>query len=195
MGLQKLEDVIDLAPSSLPERIRVILHPPAELRSTQTTEEASDQKESQATAAVSAASNLPTERDGGGPAAASSEQTKQTEETVNYEISRTVRNQTKRGATLRKLSIAVQVDGIYREQPDGSRAYEPRGAEELTQLGDAGAQRGRHRREPRRRGRGGEPASSHSPAPPRAESEPTAGRPCCPSASRPCRRSRRVQRR
>lgn len=104
------------------------------VRSTQTTEEASDQKESQATDAVSAANNLPTERTAADPAEASSERTNRTEETVNYEISRTVRNQTKRGATLRKLSIAVQVDGVYRDQPDGTTSYEPRGAEELTQL-------------------------------------------------------------
>src|SRR6188472_1391993 len=31
MGLQKLEDVIDLAPSSLPNAVRVILHPPPDL--------------------------------------------------------------------------------------------------------------------------------------------------------------------
>ena len=40
----------------------------------------------------------------------------------------------KRGASLRKLSIAVQVDGVYREQADGTSAYEPRSAEELSQL-------------------------------------------------------------
>jgi DNA-binding HxlR family transcriptional regulator len=34
MSLQKLEDVIDLAPSSLPNAIRVILHPPAGFRLT-----------------------------------------------------------------------------------------------------------------------------------------------------------------
>ncbi len=34
MGLQKLEDVVDLAPSSLPNAIRVILHPPTELQAT-----------------------------------------------------------------------------------------------------------------------------------------------------------------
>ena len=44
----------------------------------------------------------------------SSEKSNKSEETVNYEISRTVRNQTKRGASIRRLSIAVQVDGIYR---------------------------------------------------------------------------------
>jgi DNA-binding HxlR family transcriptional regulator len=34
MGLQKLEDVVDLAPSSLPNAIRVILRPPTDLRAT-----------------------------------------------------------------------------------------------------------------------------------------------------------------
>ncbi|HEY0392470.1 MAG TPA: helix-turn-helix domain-containing protein [Solirubrobacterales bacterium] len=34
MGLQKLADVIDLAPSSLPNAIRVILRPPIELKAT-----------------------------------------------------------------------------------------------------------------------------------------------------------------
>jgi DNA-binding HxlR family transcriptional regulator len=34
MGLQKLEDVIDLAPSSLPNAIRVILRPPTDFRFT-----------------------------------------------------------------------------------------------------------------------------------------------------------------
>jgi DNA-binding HxlR family transcriptional regulator len=34
MGLQKLEDVVDLAPSSLPNAIRVILRPPAGFRAT-----------------------------------------------------------------------------------------------------------------------------------------------------------------
>jgi hypothetical protein len=34
MGLQKLEDVVDLAPSSLPNAMRVILRPPPELRAT-----------------------------------------------------------------------------------------------------------------------------------------------------------------
>jgi flagellar M-ring protein FliF len=104
-------------------------------RSTQSAEENSDQTESQPAAAVGAAGNLPTERAanaGSGPA--STDKTKKTEETVNYEISRTVRNQTKRGASIRRLSIAVQVDGLYSQRPDGTIAYEPRGADEMAQL-------------------------------------------------------------
>jgi flagellar M-ring protein FliF len=104
------------------------------VRSTQTTEESSDQKENQAADAVSVANKLPTERAPPDAAAASSVRTDRTEETVNYEISRTVRNQAKRGASIRKLSIAVQVDGVYRQQADGTSAYEPRSAEELSQL-------------------------------------------------------------
>jgi flagellar M-ring protein FliF len=104
------------------------------VRSTQTSDESTDQNESQATAAVSATNNLPTERSASDPEPANSERTKRTEETVNYEISRTVRNQTKHGPSIRKLSVAVQVDGIYREQADGTKAYEPRGADELAQL-------------------------------------------------------------
>lgn len=104
------------------------------VRSTQTAEEASDAKETAASEAVSVANNLPTERQAAEPGPGSSERTTRTEETVNYEISRTVRNQTKRGSTVRKLSIAVQVDGVYREGPDGERRFEPRSAEELAQI-------------------------------------------------------------
>ncbi len=105
------------------------------VRSTQTTEEVTDQQETEPAEDVGAAGNLPTER-AAAPAGTpgSSEKSNKTEETVNYEISRTVRNQTKRGASVRRLSIAVQVDGIHKPQPDGSTGYEPRTAEELEQL-------------------------------------------------------------
>lgn len=104
------------------------------IRSTQTTEEASDLKENEPGDAVTVTNNLPTEQASDEPGAASSERSNRTEETVNYEISRTVQNQQKAVGTVRRLSVAVQVDGIYRDQPDGTRAYEPRTAEELEQL-------------------------------------------------------------
>lgn len=106
------------------------------VRSTQTNEEVTDQQETEPGDPVGAAGNLPTERSAAQPAggSGSSEKSNRTEETVNYEISRTVRNQTKRGAALRRLSIAVQVDGNYRTQPDGTTVYEARSTEELEQL-------------------------------------------------------------
>jgi flagellar M-ring protein FliF len=104
------------------------------VRSTQSAEEARDAKERSASEAVTVANNLPTERTAAEPAAGSSDRSDRKEETVNYEISRTVRNQTKRGTAIRRLSVAVQVDGTYREGSDGVRTFEPRGAEELAQL-------------------------------------------------------------
>jgi flagellar M-ring protein FliF len=104
------------------------------VRSTQTAEETSDAKESQPAEPVTVTNSLPTERTAAAPGPGSSERANRTEETVNYEISRTVRNQTKRGSAIRRLSIAVQVDGVYRDQPDGGHVFEPRGEEELAQL-------------------------------------------------------------
>ena len=106
------------------------------VRSTQTTEERSNSAERRNEGQVSVANNLPTERtqqqEPGQPS--SSERSNRTEEVVNYEISRVVRNQTHRGGALRRLSIAVQVDGTQRTQPDGTVVHEPRSAEELQQL-------------------------------------------------------------
>jgi|DewCreStandDraft_4_1066084.scaffolds.fasta_scaffold00029_103 flagellar M-ring protein FliF len=101
-------------------------------RSTQTIEESGDRRDTE-NGSVTVANNLPTERaaQGGG---GSSERTSRSEETVNYEISRTVRSQTRRPGHLRRLSIAVQVDGIWTTAADGTRHYQPRPAEELAQL-------------------------------------------------------------
>lgn len=104
------------------------------VRSTQTTEERNDLDEKQAAEPVSVANNLPTERAAQEAGPGSSERKNRTEETVNYEISRTVRNQTKRGSTVRKLSIAVQVDGIWSEREGAPREFQPRSADELAQL-------------------------------------------------------------
>ena len=107
------------------------------VRSTRTTEETSDATDSQPGEPVSVANNLPSERmPSGPPGAASTDRKNRNEETVNYEISRTVRNQTKRGSTVRRLSIAVQVDGTYPDRPEGGRDFEPRSAEELAQIKD-----------------------------------------------------------
>ena len=56
------------------------------------------------------------------------------EETTNYEISRTVRNSIREVGEVRKLSVAVLVDGIYTEDADGNRVYEPRSQQQLDQI-------------------------------------------------------------
>jgi len=56
------------------------------------------------------------------------------EETVNYEISKTVRSQVHEAGDIRRLSVAVLVDGNYETKPDGSKTYSPRSPEEMKQI-------------------------------------------------------------
>ncbi|WP_156917650.1 flagellar basal-body MS-ring/collar protein FliF [Salinarimonas rosea] len=62
------------------------------------------------------------------------DQQETTEETINYEISRSTRVEMLEGPRLSRLSVAVLVDGAYATGPDGSVAYEPRTAEELQRI-------------------------------------------------------------
>lgn len=57
------------------------------------------------------------------------------EETTNYEISRTVRSLVREVGEVRRLSVAVLVDGNYgTPDEDGNRTYEPRTQEELDRI-------------------------------------------------------------
>ena len=103
-------------------------------RSTQSIEDSTERSDQQPQDAVSVAGNLPAEQAQGGQAGRTDERVNRTEETTNYEISRTVKNQKRVGGQLRRLSIAVQVDGISREAADGEAAFEPRPEAELAQL-------------------------------------------------------------
>jgi flagellar M-ring protein FliF len=103
------------------------------VRSTQLVDETTELDERQPNDRVTVADNLP----GGNAdedAATSSEQRARTEETINYEISRIVRNQTRRGGELERLSVAVQVDGSYRTNEAGETVFEPLPEDELAEL-------------------------------------------------------------
>ena len=84
---------------------------------------------------VTVANNLP---EGGTPdaAAGASESSRATrsQETVNYEISTTVRSTVRDVGTVRRLSVAVLVDGTYTEDANGDVVYVPRSESELAQL-------------------------------------------------------------
>ncbi len=56
------------------------------------------------------------------------------EETINYEISKVVRNKVKNTGTIRRLTAAVLVDGFYEKDADGKMVYRPRSAEEMEQI-------------------------------------------------------------
>ena len=57
-----------------------------------------------------------------------------TEETINYEISKVVRNKVKNGGTIKRLGVAVIVDGIYERNEEGKLVYRERTPEEMEQI-------------------------------------------------------------
>jgi flagellar M-ring protein FliF len=57
------------------------------------------------------------------------------EEVVNYEISRTTRTEVLEGGRVKKLSVAVLVDGTYTRSPAGELTYQPRPPEDLERIG------------------------------------------------------------
>lgn len=61
-------------------------------------------------------------------------QNAKTEETINYEISKTVRNKIKNTGEIKRLTVAVMVDGVYEKDSEGKMVYRPRTAEEMEQL-------------------------------------------------------------
>jgi flagellar M-ring protein FliF len=102
------------------------------LRSSQTREEqaSSDNKDGQ----VTVGNELP----GAQPppqTAAQRDQSKKSEEIVNYEISRTTKTEVTEGGRIKRISAAVLVDGSYTKNEKGDPVYQPRTKEELDRIG------------------------------------------------------------
>ena len=97
------------------------------VRSTQTVEQTATDTNG-GSAAVSVASALPGQQSTGGNDVKSN--SGHTEETTNYEISKTVKTSTVAGGTVKKLSVAVVVDGT--EGDNGS--YKARSAQDMKQI-------------------------------------------------------------
>src|SRR5690606_9696599 len=82
-------------------------------RSTQTREENSASKDSRGDQSVTVANNLPEAQAAQEADRASSTSTSSlVEETVNYEISKIVKTQVHEAGTVKRLSVAVLVDGV-----------------------------------------------------------------------------------
>ncbi|HYS45602.1 MAG TPA: flagellar basal-body MS-ring/collar protein FliF, partial [Rhizomicrobium sp.] len=100
------------------------------VRSTQTVEQNASNTNGSSSNAVSVANALP----GNAAPAAAGEQSKdtsgRTEETTNYEISKKVTTSTVDGGDVKKLSVAVVVDGTG----DTAAVYKSRSADEMTKI-------------------------------------------------------------
>jgi flagellar M-ring protein FliF len=63
------------------------------------------------------------------------DQSKKSEEIVNYEISRTTKTEVIEGARIKRVSVAVLVDGTYAKGSSGETTYQPRTSEEMDRIG------------------------------------------------------------
>ncbi len=105
------------------------------VRSTQTVEDTSSSQNGKQNDGVTVGNNLPNANQAGaGDGATSRDAANRTEETVNYEISRTQRTETKEPGRVERVSVAVLVDGTYTTAADGTRTYQPRSPEELAKI-------------------------------------------------------------
>ncbi len=103
-------------------------------RSTQSNSQKEKAQDKAAGGNVSADNNLPQNAAGGEAGNSSNHDTEKTDETTNFEISKTTQNQVREGGTLNKLSIGVLVDGVYKENAKGDMEYGPRTDEELAKI-------------------------------------------------------------
>jgi len=106
------------------------------VRSSQTREESSASNEGNGNE-VSVANELPgaNQRQAGADAnGGQRDQSRKTEEVVNYEISKTTKTEVIEGGRLNRLSVAVLVDGTYAKDDKGNVVYQPRSKEELDQI-------------------------------------------------------------
>jgi flagellar M-ring protein FliF len=104
------------------------------VRSTQTVEESADSNDKQPQEPVTVGTNLPNNNQPAASPASSASKSARTEETVNYEITKTVKSQVRETGTVKRLSVAVLVDGTYATAPDGTKTYTPRTEPEMQQL-------------------------------------------------------------
>ena len=101
------------------------------VRSSQTVTE--DNQTTNPTKTVSVENNLP-ENQGKQSESEAQDLSRRSEETLNYEVSKQITSQVRQSGVVRKLSVAVVVDGLYETNDKGERTYKPRTAEELEKI-------------------------------------------------------------
>lgn len=105
------------------------------VRSTQSVEDTSNSADSIANDGASVGNNLPNANLGGPETETGSRQAaNRSEETVNYEISRTTKTEVLEPGRVKRLSVAVLVDGSYTSGAEGEAVYAPRSEQELKKI-------------------------------------------------------------
>jgi len=101
------------------------------LRSSQTREESSATAESNGQVTVN--NELPGNQNRDN-ATAARDQSKKTEETNNYEISRTTKTEVTEAGRVNRISVAVLVDGSYAKNDKGEMVYQERSKDQLDRI-------------------------------------------------------------
>jgi flagellar M-ring protein FliF len=103
------------------------------IRSERTVEANSKDSKGSGGQAVSTANNIPGQ-DPGASTSTDGSQTGSNESVTNYEISKTTRTEVQEPGTVKRLSVAVAVDGITTIGPKGKVTYAPRSADEMKRI-------------------------------------------------------------
>ena len=104
------------------------------VRSTQTTEETAKQSQGETSGQASASANIPG-TPGANTTANNGSTSGHNDETTNYEISKTTKTTIEEPGSIKRLSVAVAVDGATAIGPDGKPgAYTPRNAAEMQRI-------------------------------------------------------------
>ena len=105
------------------------------VRSTQTVEDNTNNSDGKQSQGVSVSNNLPNANASGDDNGTTSrQQSDRNEETVNYEISRTTKTEVLEPGSVKRLSVAVLVDGTYKTGADGKAIYTPRTDKEISKI-------------------------------------------------------------
>ena len=102
-------------------------------RSTVTVQEANKQSEAEPDN-VSVSNNLPDAKQNAGNGGRSQTDESRTEETINYEVSKKTVNSVRENGSLKRLSVAVLVDGNYTPGEGGKKVYAALPEETLTKI-------------------------------------------------------------
>lgn len=134
IGFVRAEVSVDLNYDRITENDEIFDPDGQVVRSTQTVEENSltvDRDDDP----VTVANNLPeAEADQETSGASSTSQNSRTEETTNFEISKSITTRVREFGAVERLTVAVLVDGARTIGEDGAPVYTPRTQEELQQL-------------------------------------------------------------
>ncbi len=104
------------------------------VRSTQTVEQNSSSKDSEGQPPVSVGTNLPDPNLQSGDSASNTADETRIEETVNFEISKTVKNHVREAGVIKRMSVAVLVDGKRVQDDNGDLQYQARNDQEMELL-------------------------------------------------------------